>query len=217
MIGQVVHLDAWFDGATGRVEGYAAPAGEIAPCTIHFRNGGRLIAAARAVHFMRDATYIRAGWCGFSLGVVPSLFLFDDSLDLCCAASGNVLLSLSFADIADGWAASPTKARTAKIIDFLPSQSAIPSVEALGPLVSRIIERKGPIVAAEAMYEMLLRRPADPGGLVEVAGRLRTGHVKLAMEGMLASEEYASLAASRRLLSPFDYGTPPEMVLALVD
>lgn len=218
MIGQVAHFAALLDKDRGRVVGYAAPVGEVAPCTIHLRNGRHLMAAARAIYFAPEALHLRAGWCGFSLGVDQRMFIFDDNLDLCCASSGRILMTISFADGEGGWAGASQQQGYASVTDLLSSVAARPSVPGFAHLMERVVERQGASVAADALYHMLLRRPADPGGLAQKAGQFGSlDGIVAAIEEMLRSEEYASLPVTERLSSPFDYGSPPEAILALID
>jgi hypothetical protein len=216
-VGAVAYFAAEAPQAEGLWQGYAAPAGGFAACRLEAWNGGRLMAAVDATTFAPEALPLREGWCGFSLEIDASLFVFDDRLDLLCAASDRKLATFG-CDILNMEAAPNSKhdQLVASVESLMAPDDRRPSVEGVARLLVRLASVMTVEHAAESLYVWLLRRSGDPGGLahkIALLGNLATA--RIVVEDVLNGEEYQALPRHLRLLTPFDYGAPAELLEAL--
>lgn len=204
IVAPTVYFSAQLDPATGVVTGYAAPASGPAPCRIHVRSDGRIVAAMDATAYAGDDCPIRLGWCGFSLRLNSELFIFSNDLELLCAVEGKVMLTIALSDVEEFALIRPQPRTTVTIADLLLMSANPISISGFARLLYEIVRHGTAELAVHVAYQTLLCRNPDPSGLYAHIPQMKTlKSISTVVEGIVSSPEFASLSPDRHFQSPY--------------
>jgi len=182
----------------GALEGFAAPAKGLLPCSIGLFSGATAISYARATRFSEtaEASGVRLGWCGFRLPGLAQALALEGAVEVRCSVTNAVLLKPAI-DVSEVERSSRTISQVslAEFLTLVRSEDASPDVSRLAIFAYEHMRRHGGRSFLHAAYQTLFGREPDGATMAVWSGDgLDLDGIERYLADMVASDEFQGRA-----------------------